>query len=95
MRKIILSLFFIGFIATACNSQNFNQSATQPAIQNMPFQGSTLQSLMPSSMPGAPSGAPSGSSAECMDRTWSFSKHKQGTCSHHGGVYLDWGFQDQ
>src|SRR5204862_2130196 len=29
---------------------------------------------------------PSGASAKCRDGTFSFSKHRQGTCSHHGGV---------
>lgn len=30
--------------------------------------------------------APSGASARCGDRTYSFSQHRSGTCSHHGGV---------
>ena len=30
--------------------------------------------------------APKGSTALCRDRTYSFSKHHRGTCSHHGGV---------
>lgn len=29
---------------------------------------------------------PSGASAKCRDGTYSFSQHRQGTCSHHGGV---------
>src|SRR3989344_1157570 len=33
----------------------------------------------------APS-APAGASAQCGDGTYSFSAHRQGTCSHHGGV---------
>ena len=33
----------------------------------------------------APS-APSGSAAKRRDGTYSFSQHRQGTCSHHGGV---------
>lgn len=33
----------------------------------------------------APS-APAGASAQCRDGTYSFSAHRQGTCSHHGGV---------
>jgi hypothetical protein len=32
------------------------------------------------------SSAPSGASARCRDRSWSFSEHRRGTCSHHGGV---------
>lgn len=29
---------------------------------------------------------PVGASAQCEDGTYSFSQHRQGTCSHHGGV---------
>jgi hypothetical protein len=31
-------------------------------------------------------GAPPGATAECKDGTYSFSQHRSGTCSHHGGV---------
>jgi len=31
-------------------------------------------------------GVPAGASAQCSDGTYSFSQHRQGTCSHHGGV---------
>jgi hypothetical protein len=27
-----------------------------------------------------------GASAQCRDGTYSFSQHRRGTCSHHGGV---------
>lgn len=29
---------------------------------------------------------PAGASAQCRDGTYSFSTHRGGTCSHHGGV---------
>lgn len=29
---------------------------------------------------------PAGASAKCRDGTYSFSQHRRGTCSHHGGV---------
>jgi len=29
---------------------------------------------------------PKGASAQCRDGTYSFSQHRSGTCSHHGGV---------
>jgi hypothetical protein len=29
---------------------------------------------------------PVGASAQCRDKSYSFSRHHQGTCSHHGGV---------
>ncbi len=31
-------------------------------------------------------GAPAGATAICRDGTYSFSQHRSGTCSHHGGV---------
>jgi hypothetical protein len=31
-------------------------------------------------------GPPAGASAQCADGTYSFSQHRGGTCSHHGGV---------
>ena len=34
-------------------------------------------------------GVPAGATAECRDGTCSFSLHRSGTCSHHGGV-LQW-----
>jgi hypothetical protein len=36
--------------------------------------------------PIASRGAPAGASARCRDGTYSFSEHRRGTCSHHGGV---------
>lgn len=30
--------------------------------------------------------APAGASAQCSDGSYSFSQHRRGTCSHHGGV---------
>jgi|SRR5260370_31940931 len=42
-----------------------------------------------------PNVIPVGATARCVDGTYSFSQHKRGTCSHHGGVAEDWGFQDQ
>jgi len=36
--------------------------------------------------PSGPAAAPSGATALCRDGTYSYSQHRQGTCSHHGGV---------
>jgi hypothetical protein len=33
-----------------------------------------------------PSGPPLGATAQCRDGSYSFSKNRSGTCSHHGGV---------
>ena len=31
---------------------------------------------------------PAGASAKCRDGSYSFSQHRSGTCSHHGGVAI-------
>jgi hypothetical protein len=36
--------------------------------------------------PRTDSSPPSGATAQCRDGTYSFSQHRSGTCSHHGGV---------
>ncbi|MFC5062669.1 DUF3761 domain-containing protein [Actinomycetospora atypica] len=36
--------------------------------------------------PVAAAAQPAGASAKCKDGTWSFSQHRSGTCSGHGGV---------
>lgn len=36
--------------------------------------------------PQAASTAPAGATAQCRDGTYSFSQHRSGTCSRHGGV---------
>jgi Protein of unknown function (DUF3761) len=40
----------------------------------------------PASSSSGGSGAPAGATAKCNDGTYSFSQHRRGTCSHHGGV---------
>jgi Protein of unknown function (DUF3761) len=42
----------------------------------------------PPPLPAPPSGpsAPAGATAVCNDGTYSFSQHRRGTCSYHGGV---------
>lgn len=47
--------------------------------------GNTVQSPTKSQDGNIPAGA----SARCRDGTYSFSQHRSGTCSHHGGV-ADW-----
>lgn len=44
--------------------------------------GNTVQSPTYSSDGSVPEGA----TAQCEDGTYSFSQHRSGTCSHHGGV---------
>ena len=44
---------------------------------------------VPSPMRTADGQPPPGATAHCRDGTFSFSRARQGTCSHHGGV-ADW-----
>lgn len=61
--------------------------APKPAPAPTPSSGScdgyinSLGNCIPS-----PSSNPQGASAKCHDGTYSYSQHRRGTCSHHGGV---------
>ncbi len=61
-----------------------NGSSTGPATGHHYTNSSGQHVHSPVSAPSAPVGA----SAKCRDSTYSFSQHRQGTCSHHGGVAL-------
>ncbi|BBL75989.1 DUF3761 domain-containing protein [Methylomagnum ishizawai] len=41
-----------------------------------------------------PDEAPPGASAKCGNGSYSFSQHRRGICSHHGGVGVEQGFND-
>jgi hypothetical protein len=41
---------------------------------------------IPSPSPEPPNYIPPAATAQCADGTFSYSQHRQGTCSHHGGV---------
>jgi hypothetical protein len=66
-------------------------TAAAPAAPAPPAPANT-RSLPPMAAPRtapAPSRmgqVPSGASAQCRDGTYSYSKNRRGTCSHHGGV---------
>ena len=45
--------------------------------------GAIAAIVVPSALAGP---APPGATARCRDGTYSFSEHRSGTCSHHGGV---------
>ena len=79
----------VAFAAQSTNqqTQSTQQSGTtdQPQLSNNNHyknsDGSTVHSPA-----YYRNGVPAGASAQCSDGTYSFSQHRQGTCSHHGGV---------
>ena len=91
-------LGYIGYISTKYLSKSslikrYNESKPRLYSQNTPYssnggrvryytnvEGYKVQS--PTYYPSTPAGA----SALCRDGTYSFSRNRRGTCSHHGGV---------
>jgi hypothetical protein len=61
------------------------QAAPQPQLSNDRYYTNSdgQQVHSPAYSPG---GIPAGATAVCADGTYSFSQHRSGTCSHHGGV---------
>jgi beta-lactam-binding protein with PASTA domain len=57
-------------------------TGTAEADQDAGSTGSTDSSVEAPDEPQAPAGA----SAQCNDGSYSYSAHRRGTCSHHGGV---------
>lgn len=62
---------------TVTNSSNLSNNNTYTNVD-----GNTVHSPAYSEDGTVPAGA----TAQCADGTYSFSLHRQGTCSHHGGV---------
>ena len=57
--------------------------APQPSCPNGTYVNSTGNTVCrPYEAPSPPSGA----TAQCADGSYSYSQHRSGTCSHHGGV---------
>jgi hypothetical protein len=62
----------------------------QPAVATPTSQGrgyvNSNGEWVPSPTRTADGQPPAGATAQCRDGTYSFSKNRRGTCSHHGGV---------
>ncbi len=59
---------------------NVHKTIPAPIKSYVNSSGNTVQS------PTYYSSKPTGATAICRDGTYSFSQHRRGTCSHHGGV---------
>ena len=63
------------------NNSNLHQNNTNSSVRfYRNIDGETAQS------PTRYETVPIGATAVCRDGTYSFSRHRRGTCSHHGGV---------
>jgi len=65
--------------------EEFLSTQPQPIAQGRGYVNSQGQ-WVPSPTRTADGQPPAGASAKCRDGTFSFSKSRSGTCSHHGGV---------
>ena len=65
--------------------EKFLTTAPQPIAQGRGYINSQGQ-WVPSPTRTPDGQPPAGASAKCRDGTFSFSKSRRGTCSHHGGV---------
>jgi len=65
--------------------EEFLTTQPQPIAQGRGYINSQGQ-WVPSPTRTADGQPPAGASAKCRDGTFSFSKSRSGTCSHHGGV---------
>jgi hypothetical protein len=80
---VVLALLAIGSYAI-CTAQSTNTQTT-PAITTSPSTTTSEPASMNQPALSSPS-ACSGATAICSDGTCSYSAHRRGTCSHHGGV---------
>lgn len=89
---LTISLLTLPHLAEARRSSDQIQPYTQEAAPNendleahghyTNKEGKTVHSPSKSKSGAVPAGA----SAQCRDGSYSFSHHRSGTCSHHGGV---------
>src|SRR5450755_4749980 len=72
-----------GSSASQTSGTAHNESAKTKCADNGTYVNSKGQTVPRPENCSAP---PKGATAQCRDGTYSFSKGRRGTCSHHGGV---------
>lgn len=65
------------------DTTTLSSPASQPTCTNGTYLNSDGNTVC---SPETSSTVPAGATAQCVDGTYSFSQHRSGTCSHHGGV---------
>jgi Protein of unknown function (DUF3761) len=92
MRRFVSILALAAFLLPSLYSQNPQPSTDPQAQQQQQKPKRTDNGTYVNSKgeavkrPENCSAAPQGATAQCRDGTYSFSKSRSGTCSHHGGV---------
>lgn len=75
-------------------TQISNVKLTETAVRAVPTLAPTstpLPTNPPAIVPPPATSHPAGTSGKCVDGTYTSAAHKQGACSHHGGVAEWWG----
>jgi hypothetical protein len=72
--------------ALAGCGQGYYQNSDGQCIPDPSFPGGGGTPGVGSGIIGGPSGPPPGATAICRDGDYSYSMHRSGTCSGHGGV---------
>ena len=69
-------------------SEPVSESSTAPSSGSQPASGRSYINVDGDRVPSPvfSDTRPAGASARCRDGSYSFSRHRRGTCSHHGGV---------
>lgn len=92
MASIALSALLMqpfGVDAREVPKQPLNAQETSPNESDLTIHGHYLNKdgqIVHSPSKSLSGKAPAGASAQCRDGSYSFSRHRSGTCSHHGGV---------
>ena len=89
-KNFLFVLFFIlvSLILSACTTNTGTDEGTVKGIKTSPTSLPNVNNFSPKPIV-SPKSLPrvlNGASAICRDGTYSYSQHRQGTCSHHGGV---------
>lgn len=82
--NLINSITYLNQSSTLLQASNITPTP-QPTKTSIP----TATIYIPPVQP--PSSHPAGTSGQCKDGTYTSAQHKQGACSHHGGVSIWWG----
>jgi hypothetical protein len=74
------------FTPTPTRSIAPTQATTQSGLSNDSYYTNSNDNQVHSPAYSNDNSVPAGATAQCGDGTYSFSQHRSGTCSHHGGV---------